>query len=381
MRQNIDLNKGEKIESVLSPHPLSFMKLQAVCIFIVAWGIVTFWLADYSAYKSIFHSNPWFPVILWGIVLLIVGVIIALISIRWSIFFLYLAVFLGGIGILVWQNLYSSVVLFILIWSAIAAIIGFLCVEVYRRSHQYLITNQRLVFSGGIFTKRTRFIKYDKITEFNSEQGVLGQILGFGTIIPVSESGLGLGSDKTFAGAGVGGGSRLKVFGFAGGGKDVNTPRTRSYYELYGVYPFKDVLKMVNEHHQETDITPYQKEQVEFQRQQVDIQKQMRDLLKNQHGGGGGRVRRPQASDEEELEEPEEEPEPRTVKTRRHKPQEAEPEGGQAFGKDQVDIQEQMKELLKKQRTIRAAPVEVDDPQEKEDGDEAEAEEKPGSTG
>jgi len=73
------------------------------------------------------------------------------------------------------------------------------------------------------------------------------------------------------------------------------------------------------------------------------------------------------------------------MKARRHKPQlaeaEDESEGGQAFGKDQVDIQEQMKELLKKQRTIRAAPVEVDDPQEKEDEDEAGAEEKPGATG
>jgi hypothetical protein len=380
MRQNIDLNKGEKVESVLSPHPLSFMRLQAVCIFLIVWGVVLGWLVNFSAYKSLLTSNPWFPLIIWGIILLIVGVIIALVTIRWSIFFLYLAVFIGGVAIILWQNLISSSALFIPFYSAAASIVGFLCVEVYRRSHQYLITNQRLIFSGGILTKRTRFIRYDKITEFNSEQGVLGQILGFGTIIPVSESGLGLGSDKTFAGAGVGGGSRLKLFGFAGGGKDVNTPRTRSYYELFGVYPFKEILKIVNEHHQGTDITPYQKEQVEFQRQQVDIQKQMRDLLKRQTGGHSKRA----ASGEEEIEEAEEEPEPRTSKAHRQKIQpveeDQEPKGA-AFGKDQVDIQEQMKELLKKQRSIRTASVETEETPDEEEENEAEGEGKPGASG
>lgn len=378
--QNEDLLKGEKVETVLSPHPLSFMKLQSVCIFLIVWGVVVGWLVNFSDWKGILTSNPWFPLIIWGIVLLLVGVIIALVSIRWSIFFLYLAVFLGAVGIILWQNLVSSSAVFIPYYSAAASIVGFLCVEIYRRSHRYIITNQRLVFYGGVITKRTRAIRYDKITEFDSEQGLLGQLIGFGTIIPVSESGLGIGSDKTFAGGGAGGGSRLKIFGFAGGGKDVNVPRSRSYYELYGVYPFKKILKIVNEHHQGTDITPYQKEQVEFQRQQVDIQKQMRDLLKKQ--SGGGRARRPEAEEEEEMEEPEDEA-PRTVKTHRHKLQPVEPDeesAAEPFGKDQVDIQEQMKELLKKQRSIRAAPVE-DDSSEKDDEDEADAGEKPGSTG
>ncbi len=374
MMQSIDLLKGEKVDSSLSPHPLSFMRLQAVCIFLIVWGIIVWWLVSFSQFQKPLTSNPWLPIIIWGIVLLLAGVIIALVSIKWSVFFLYLAVFISAVAIILWQNLLPSSALFIPFYSAAASIVGFLCVEVYRRSHHYYITNQRLLFSGGIFTKRTRAIRYEKITEFNSEQGILGQIFGFGTIIPVSESGLGLGSDKTFAAGGVGGGSRLKLFGFAGGGKDVNIPRTRSFYELFGVYPFKEILKVVNEHHQGTDITPYQKEQVEFQRQQVDIQKQMRDLLKKQAPGHSKN-----AAKDETGEEPEEEPEAQTVKTHRLKPKVVQPEGepeGEAFGKEQVDIQQQMKELLKKQRSIKAAAAQDEDASEDEEKDETEGEAK-----
>ena len=54
----------------------------------------------------------------------------------------------------------------------------------------------------------------------------------------------------------------------------------RTYYELHGVYPFKEIKKLVENLVQGSVITDYQKEQVDFQKEQVDIQKQMRDLLK-----------------------------------------------------------------------------------------------------
>ena len=370
--QNEDLLKGEKVESILSPHPLSFMRLQAVCIFLIVWGIIVLWLVNYSQFKGTFTSNVWFPLILWGIVLLLGGVIVALVSIRWSIFFLYLGVFLGAVAIILWQNLLHQSALFIPLYSVAASIVGFLCVEIYRRSHKYVITDKRIIFTGGVLTKRTRTVRYDKISDINSQQGILGQIIGFGTIIPVSQSGLGLGSDKSFAGGGVAGGSRLKLFGFAGGGRDVNTPRARSYYELHGVYPFRTVLKLVEDQVQGTVITPYQKEQVEFQRQQVDIQKQMRDLLKNQNHGHARKD-----PDPDDDEDPDDEEPPQPVRAHRLKqkplPPEEEPEG-EAFGKDQVDIQQQMKELLKKQRSIRATASETDDADEdKEDEGEPEA--------
>lgn len=276
--------KNEQIERVLSPHPLSFMKLQFLCIFLIIWGILLLWLVNFSEYKGWFSDNGWVPiVVVWALVLLVFGVIASILTIRWSIFFLYLGIIAGGIGSMASFNWLETASLFIPVWSVCMSILGFLLVEWYRRSHKYIISNLRIVFSGGIITKRERTLRYDKISDINSEQGILGQIFGFGTIIPISQSGFGLGSDQSFAAGGVKiGEKKVGFFGLFGGGREVQTPRTRSYYELHGVHPYKEIKKLVESAVQESVITPYQQEQVAYQKEQVDVQKQMRDLLKKQ---------------------------------------------------------------------------------------------------
>ena len=278
-----ELLKNEKLERVLSPHPLSFMRYQSLCIFLLIWGVLVGWMVNFSDFRDTLFSEGMVAIAALGIVLLVVGVFAALITIRWSIFFMYAGVFLGGVGLMVWQNWIDAYGIFIPFYTLFISIIGFLLVEWYRRSHKYIISNQRIVFKGGIVTKEERTLRYDKISDINAKQGVLGQIFGFGTIIPISQSGFGLGSDQSFAAGGVQlGAKKVKFMGLFGGGKEVQTPRARSYYELHGVHPYKPVKKMVEELVQGSVITQYQQEQVKFQEEQVDIQKQMRDLLKLQ---------------------------------------------------------------------------------------------------
>jgi len=281
-----DLLNNEKVEKVLSPHPLSFMRLQAIAIFLIVWGVLIGWLANFSEYVELF-SEYWAVILAWSLVLLVAGIVASITAIRWRIFFFYLAVVAGGIGLMYWQGGWlTNAKIFIPFYSVAVSIIGFLLVEWYRRSHKYIISNQRIVFRGGVVTKEERTLRYDKITDLNTKQGIIGQIFGFGTIIPISQSGFGLGSDQSFAGGGVQlGQKKAKFFGLAGGGKEVQTPRARTYYELHGVHPFKDVKKLVEEMVQGSVMTGYQQEQVEFQKEQVDIQKQMRDLLKLQNDG------------------------------------------------------------------------------------------------
>jgi len=289
-----ELLKNEKVEKVLSPHPLSFMGYQALSIYLIIWGILFGWIVNFSEWQGSFAGNFWWSLSLWGIGLLLVGVIASLITVRWSIFVLYLCVFGSGTGIIFWLGLQENIGFFAPVYTIFVSIIGFLIVEVYRRSHKYIISNQRIKFKGGILTKRERTLRYDKITDINAKQSIIGQIFGFGTIIPISQSGFGLGSDKSEAAGGVMlGEKKAKFFGLFGGGKEVQTPRARSYYELHGVYPYKDIKKLVEEMVQGNVITPYQQEQVAFQKEQVDIQKQMRDLLKMQS----------ESKDEEEEEE------------------------------------------------------------------------------
>ena len=281
MREDELLN-NEKVEKVLSPHPLSFMGYQSLCIFLIILGIVIAWLVNVSDMKDLF-VNYLISITVWGLVLLVVGVIASLITIRWRIFFLYLFIFLGGFGLILWQGWQDIVGVALPFYTVSVSIIGFLIVELFRRSHRYIITNQRISFKGGVLTKRERTLRYDKISDINAKQGVLGQIFSFGTIIPISQSGFGLGSDSSQAAGGVMiGEKKAKLFGIFGGGKEVQTPRARSYYELHGVHPYKEIKKLVEEMVQGSVITPYQQEQVAFQKEQVDIQKQMRDLLKLQ---------------------------------------------------------------------------------------------------
>jgi signal transduction histidine kinase len=277
-----ELLENEKVEKILSPHPLSFIGLQSLCIFLIIWGVLIGWLANFSDLKNLF-SGDWVVILAWGLILLIVGIISSLITIRWRIFFLYFGVFIFGIFLMIWWGALDSAGIFIPFYMVAISIIGFLIVELYRRSHKYIISSHRIVFKGGVITKQERTLRYDKITDINSKQGILGQIFGFGTIIPISQSGFGLGSDNSFAAGGVQvGEKKAKFFGLFGGGKEVQTPRTRSYYELHGVHPYKEIRNIVENLVQGSVITPYQQEQVAFQKEQVDIQKQMRDLLKKQ---------------------------------------------------------------------------------------------------
>lgn len=278
-----ELLENETVERTLSPHPLSFMGLQSLCIFLIVWGVLIGWFANFSEWKDVWFGNYVSIIFAWSIVLLIVGVIASLLTIRWRIFFLYLGVVAGGIGLIFWQNWQDGSGIVIPYYTILVSVIGFLIVELYRRSHRYIISNQRIVFKGGVLTKQERTLRYDKVSDINSKQGILGQIFGFGTIIPISQSGFGLGSDSSFAAGGIQvGEKKAKFMGIFGGGKEVQTPRARSYYELHGVHPYKDIKKTVEGLVQGSVIVPYQQEQVAFQKEQVDIQKQMRDLLKKQ---------------------------------------------------------------------------------------------------
>ena len=283
MNEEEELLKNEKVGRVLSPHPLSFMRFQSLCIFLIIWGVLVGWLVNFSEYTGMLNENEWYPILIWATVLLVAGIIASLITVRWSIFGLFFGVFLGGIALILWQGWIEESSVFIPFYMIAVSIGGFLLVEYYRRSHKYIISNQRITFKGGILTKEERTLRYDKITDISAKQGIIGQIFGFGTIIPISQSGFGLGSDGSFAGGGVQiGEKKTKLLGLFGGSREVQTPRSRSYYELHGVYPFKEVKKMVENMVQDSVVTPYQQEQVSFQKEQVDIQKQMRDLLKMQ---------------------------------------------------------------------------------------------------
>jgi len=334
-----ELLDNEQIEKILSPHPFSFMKFQSLCFFLIIWGLVVGWLVAFSPIHDTFSSSgeyPFLAIVLWGIVLLLIAVLASLITIQWNVFIFTLIVVLVGLLPVFIFDWHRHAALFVPLYSLTCAIIGFVLIEAYRRSHKYFITTFRIIYTEGVITKHECSLRYDKITAINTKQGILGRLLSFGTIIPTT------GSEGEGSAAG-----RKKKKKANDEEKELLKSGMRNRYELRGVYPFKEAKKTIEKLVQETVITPYQKEQVEYHKQQVDIQKQMRDLLKKQV----------KTSKTEDDDEDDEDKSMRTkMITRRgiagSKVKEEKFSDEEVFEPEHVDVQQQMKELLKKREKV-----------------------------
>jgi len=272
--------ENEKVERKLTPHPLSFMHLHALWIFLTAWAAFLAWF---------FHSSYWQKMpdmdvlqiggaaSLWLAGLVLGGVVASLLMIRWRIFFIYMAIFAAGMLLFWIGGVMDYLTTFIPLYTLIISFIGFFVVEIYRRSHRYFITNLRIVMKGGLILRRERTLRYDRIADVDYSQGILGRLFDYGNVVPITQSGFGLGNDAAFAAGGVametGKKKRFGIFGFAGGGKEVQTPRARSYYELHGVHPFHEIKVIMEEKVQEGSIAPYEREQVRLQKEMLDLLK------------------------------------------------------------------------------------------------------------
>lgn len=115
--------------------------------------------------------------------------------------------------------------------------VGLLVTEWYRRSHLYVVTNARIYTSAGVLSKKERTLPISKINDISVHKGILGTIFGFGTLIPVTASGIGMGSDFALLAGTV----SKRFFGFPtvglsiGGGHSIQLPKTRTHDALFGI--------------------------------------------------------------------------------------------------------------------------------------------------
>ena len=269
----------EDIFRELQPHPFSFWHLHLVWISLFFWGIVIGWIFTSVSFDKLSDENDiknGIELIVWLAGLIFLGIITSLLKVRWRILFIYLSIFVFGTWIIWFTNAWAYVETIIPLYTMGVSIIGLFLVEQFRKSHHYILTNMRLIIKGGIIIRRERTLRYDKIADIDYTQGIGGRLFRYGSVIPITQSGFGLGSDTSFAagGANVSTKKRFSFFGLVGGEKAMQTPRTRTYYQLHGVYPFKEIKKHLETFIQASTIAPYQKEQVSLQREMVDILKQ-----------------------------------------------------------------------------------------------------------
>lgn len=210
------LQQEEVIEQV-SPHVLGLYQLYAVWTYPMVLGAFFMyprekWLPQAAAQLNhvldLFWSNgivsrvarEWAfnadhteaYLTLWIAALLLPGLLLAVgrISLRWI--FIVGAIAAAGLGARYASPLshVNNVENLVLVGAGLLGVLG---TELYRRSHQYVVTDRRIIVrSGG----QERSIFYGRIDDLVMTRPLLGSLFGFGTIIPVTSSGLGLGEDE-----------------------------------------------------------------------------------------------------------------------------------------------------------------------------------------
>lgn len=279
----VRLLPGERLEAQLSPHALAWLGryllagFPAILAIALALMFRTAWWNGAEAGKwyqvwTFLYGNAAAAYIYMFAALAVVGAVVAVAAIRWRTFFLYIAI--GGLATAATIMLEARAEAGLPVALAVFSAPLLWWAEMDRRSHRYILTNLRILFQGGVVVRKERQLKYEAITDLDGSQGLLGRILDYGTLIPVTQSGFGLGSDTSQAGVAIGGGAqRGGVMGggavFAGGGKEVQTGRARTFHQLTGVRPYEETKYLLERLVQEATTTPYLREQVELQRQMV----------------------------------------------------------------------------------------------------------------
>ncbi|MEM2594169.1 MAG: PH domain-containing protein [Candidatus Bathyarchaeia archaeon] len=292
-----DLLKDEKIDVCLKPHPFSFIKYYLACIYLIllaivfhfiyirlneimeAQSILTGFLSTLFGFvPGIDAKSLIFLVIFWAIFVLS-GLLIGVLWVSKAPLIYMILIALAGTLI----ELYSPIPQYITIipkaeikvcFLPLFAVIGLILTESYRRGHKYFLTNYRIVTVKKFIGREVREIMYDKIADIYVDQGLLGRIFNYGTIIPISEAGFGLGEDASLAYVSASPDMKGKInIGF-GGKKGVSRPRAATYFSLYGVPNPRKVHAIIVNRQLETKEAP--------------ILRRIEGLLREEKGEGEG---------------------------------------------------------------------------------------------
>ena len=265
----ITLLSGEEMKLQLKPHFFSFFHLYFIFFLLLVWAYVIYDFFESNKFEEFpgydfikglpFENEVLAGVIIWSLALFVVGFIVRYFFMDaggQSIFLLYSGVAILGILVLSyyqWKNLGDTIEFgrwFIPGVTVAVGVIGLVSVDFYRRSFTYYLTDNRIVLqSSFLMNKEERQVRYNHIEDIKMEQGIVGTILGYGTVLPLTGSGLGTGSDESMVIAGSG--AEVKGLGSIGlaGGARASSRRTRHNPNdcLYGVPNPSKVRDLITE--------------------------------------------------------------------------------------------------------------------------------------
>ena len=263
----ITLLRGEEMKMQLKPHFFSFFHLYVIFFFLLVWAYVihdffdSHTFQDFRFYDIIikipFVNEVLAGAIIWSLALFVVGFIARYFFMDaggQSIFRLYSGVAILGIIVLSYHQWKMEDTMDFGLWfipgiTAVVGLIGLLSVDAYRRSFTYYLTDNRIVIQGDFLMNRSeRQVRYNHIEDIKMEQGIVGTILGYGTVLPLTGSGLGTGSDETMVIAGSGAEVKGLGIGLLGGSRTSSKRIRHNPHDcLYGVPQPSKVRDLITE--------------------------------------------------------------------------------------------------------------------------------------
>ncbi len=263
----ITLLRGEEMKMQLKPHFFSFFHLYVIFFFLLVWAYVihdffdSHTFQDFRFYDIIikipFVNEVLAGAIIWSLALFVVGFIARYFFMDaggQSIFRLYSGVAILGIIVLSYHQWKMEDTMDFGLWfipgiTAVVGLIGLLSVDAYRRSFTYYLTDNRIVIQGNFLMNRSeRQVRYNHIEDIKMEQGIVGTILGYGTVLPLTGSGLGTGSDETMVIAGSGAEVKGLGIGLLGGSRTSSKRIRHNPHDcLYGVPQPSKVRDLITE--------------------------------------------------------------------------------------------------------------------------------------
>ena len=265
----ITLLRGEELKMQLKPHMFSFFHLYLTFFLLLIWSYVIYdffdsdKFSDFPFYDSIESlvqdSEVLAGAIIWSFGLFIVGFMaryLFLDSGGHGIFRLYSGVAVFGIIAIAYHG-YSDMKdtmgfarWFIPSMTAIIGLIGLFSVDFYRRSFTYYLTDNRIVLQSSFLMNRSeRQVRYNHIEDIKMEQGFFGTIFGYGTVLPLTGSGLGTGTDESMIVAGSGTEVKGMSLGLAGASRNSSRSIRHNPHDcLFGVSSPSKVRDLITEH-------------------------------------------------------------------------------------------------------------------------------------
>jgi len=263
----ITLLRGEEMKMQLKPHFFSFFHLYIIFFFLLVWAYVihdffdSHTFQDFRFYDIIieipFVNEVLAGAIIWSLALFVVGFIARYFFMDaggQSIFRLYSGLAILGIVVLSYHKWKMEDTEAFGLWfipgvTAVVGLIGLFSVDAYRRSFTYYLTDNRIVIQGNFLMNRSeRQVRYNHIEDIKMEQGIVGTMLGYGTVLPLTGSGLGTGSDESMVIAGSGAEVKGLGVGLLGGSRTSSKRIRHNPHDcLYGVPQPSKVRDLITE--------------------------------------------------------------------------------------------------------------------------------------